>query len=64
MAEEKKSHGDIINNFYNVVNKVVNNYGTLNEYGSDNYGSDNSMQKPHFPLNRVRKKVGSGLSSW
>ena len=38
MADEKRSHGDIINNFYNTVNKVVNNYGTINEYGPENYG--------------------------
>lgn len=56
MVEEKKSHGDITNNFYNVVNKVVNNYGTLNEYGSENYGSDNSRQNPHFPLNRSEEE--------
>jgi hypothetical protein len=56
MADERTSHGDITNNFYNVVNKVVNNYGTLNEYGSENYGGDNSKQIPHFPLNKCEEE--------
>lgn len=43
MADEKKSNGDIINNFYNTVNKVVNNYGTINEYGPENYGGKENV---------------------
>ena len=46
--ENKKSHGSIVNNFYGNVNKVVNNYGTINDNSTTNlYGENVEKQRSY-----------------
>ena len=34
MQKDKKNQGGIVNNFYGNVNKVINNYGTIDDYST------------------------------